>query len=180
MRGREKCVQIKLSSWALCGPTVMTERGKPTAEGRAQGRRHREGWGPTVCCLEHPHSRGRGTNRTRLAEQGAVCGLAPWETLPPIAPASGPCFLLSWTGASPSLISQPLSGCSFCSRCGKPALGLSSKLLSHLGRAPSTVRCQRLSLGLLDNAVFSTYIWTSHIFIRSRLYFTVCGKGKMM
>lgn len=101
LRGRKKCVQIKLSSRIVWGTTVMTEREKPqqkSSPGIPLGK-HQEDWGTTRCCLEYQHIKGHSVNRIALVEQGDVLQAHGWETLSPTTPT-----ILPTLARGPSLL----------------------------------------------------------------------------
>lgn len=62
LRQREKCVQIKLSSWIVWGPTVMTEKRKITAGEQPRNfswETTSRALGTTMCCLEYQHKQSK-------------------------------------------------------------------------------------------------------------------------
>lgn len=157
-RGREKCVQIKLSGGVGWGATVMTERESPAAQEWSsyfpRGKKiKRLGGRPSTNRLDY-HIR-KSSNKENQS-------LGTWQREPAAHHSTSilPCprglaFLLSWCQHSSFTGLAALAG-SFL-QVWEPNLGTCNEFFLHLGKLSSRFYKELLTagavLGLLDNCV---------------------------
>lgn len=106
LRGREKCVHIKLWGWRVWSTIVLTEKEKLQQHSSLVvllGKQYPEGWGTTTCCLSMLKGTAftEWTCRTEQCPQSSHEG----ETLPPTIPQSVP--LLPWVPCLPPHLEPP-------------------------------------------------------------------------